>query len=102
MLQETRKDLLLVRALLDEVIPFMEAHPELVDVYEPRVEYACKCLGGWAATFQVCGLTRYSEILHALKRITTSENSCMILGGGSTLAERKACLEQLYERLVAA
>ena len=101
MLQETRKDLLLVRALLDEVIPFMEAHPELVDMDEPSVKAECKCLGAWAATFQVCGLTDFSDIADALEPLAPDYYRAL-KGSSVTLAQRKAYLEQLYEQLVAA
>ena len=101
MLHETRKDLLLVRALLDEVIPFMEAHPELVNMYEARVESECKCLGAWAATFQVCGLTTYLQISVALEKIAP-DYYCLLDGPSVTLAQRKECLERLYDQLVAA
>ena len=101
MLQETRQDLLLVRALLDEVIPFMEAHPELVDMNEARVEAECKCFGAWAVAFQVCGLTTYYLFGQALRQIT-SDYAYLLAGRSVTLAQRKACLERLYEQLVAA
>ena len=101
MLQETRQDLLLVRALLDEVIPFMEAHPELVNMYEARVESECKCLGAWAATFQVCGLTTFNQIANAVAQLAP-DYCCVLAGHSVTLAQRKAYLERLYEQLVAA
>lgn len=113
MLQIVNEQLHRLMYLRDVVIPWMEQHPERVDLDD--ISSSCgtyRCLLGWAATHAdifpgVETLFLCNEPFEALDRVIEltglTRSDCDELFGDSwmgTLADRKAYLEQLIEERV--
>ena len=118
MLQQTRTDIVLIRALLDEVIPHMEAHPKQVNLDSYRLTAhtfdllrGCRttyCLLGWAVQFDAfkpyisrhLGEIAWTPTRHRIEQAMRLEIPEYPLFGqrmsGGTLEKRKRFLADLY------